>query len=105
MDYFSNTTQMTASRQSWDEKSQFLDSSDGITWGCFIGATENTDTHTDMGTQGGAELDDLSRPCCRHTLTQAAEGSLNQAHQQKREKRNDEEMTRDLHNEKDHLLF
>lgn len=39
---------ITASCQLWDEKSQFLGCSEGITLGCFMGATETTDTHTDL---------------------------------------------------------
>lgn len=37
--------------------------------------------------QNGAGLNDPSQPCCWHTLTKAADGSLDLTHQQKKRRK------------------
>lgn len=53
-------------------------------WGWLLSCPFQT--HLKLG-QIHSGLNDPSRPCCNHTLTRVADGSLNQLHQQKRGRR------------------
>lgn len=87
----------------WDEKSQFLNGSNGIRPCRFIGATEKADRLWDAG------LDDMSRPCCRHTLTRSCWQDLWTRRISRKEESGpslgDEAVTHDRHKGKDQELF